>query len=200
VIVGGTFNPIHNGHILALHALYDSGHFDEIWLMPSGTPPFKKNEKQSKAHRLQMCRLIQQELEFVKVSELEIVSDDVAYTYKTWTQLSRNHPEDTFYWMIGDDHVFHIEQWKHSQDLLRDVSLVLVNRGGYDPKAVDKQCAYLKETYHAQILQVSMPKIEISSTRIRERVCNQQSIVGYTPQSIIDYIEQHNLYGGNPCK
>ncbi len=199
VIAGGTFNPIHNGHIIALQALYDSGHFDEIWLMPSGTPPFKKDEKESKQNRLEMCFLIQELLDYVYVSDLEILSDKVAYSYDTWKLLKQKHPDDTFYWMIGDDHVFQIEQWKYSNELLKHIPFALVNRGGFDPKDVEKQCAFLEEKYHADFLSVSMPKIEISSTMLRERVEKGQSLIGYTPECIIDYINRHQLYGGIEC-
>ena len=197
VIVGGTFNPIHNGHILAIQALYDSGYFAEIWLMPSGTPPFKRKEKETKQNRLDMCYLIQNILDYVYVSEIEVLSDKVGYTYETWKILKQKYPEYTFYWLIGDDNVFQIEEWKSSRELLSNIPLALVNRGGFDQIQVENQCKQLEEKYQATFVSIAMPKIEISSTMLRERIVNHKSIIGYTPQCIIDYIIQEQLYGGN---
>ncbi len=193
-IVGGTFNPIHNGHVHAMHALYDSRLFDEIWLMPSGTPPFKQEEEQSKYHRLEMCQRLQQTMDFVHVSDIEVLSTKVGYTYNTWKKLKENNPLSTFYWMIGSDHIFQIEQWANAEALLKKVSFVLVHRGGYNPEDVKKHCQYLQDTYDADIVVVPMKTIEISSTDIRNRVQQNLSLIGYTPQCIIDYIYTHNLY------
>ncbi len=196
-IYGGTFNPIHNGHIIALQALKDSNLFHKILLIPAGYSPFKMESTETMHHRFNMVELVLKQLVFAKISRIEASNDNPSYTYKSLTALQRIEPDTKFYWSIGYDNLSSIQSWKHADKLLREFGLVVLNRGGYDPGHALESIKNIKETYDTEILEVTMPDIQISSSDIRERIKEGKSIYGYCPLEVNDYIKKHNLYKEN---
>lgn len=194
VILGGTFNPIHNGHVLALHALRDASMFDEIWIMPSGVPPYKQEEYESVEDRFNMVKCIVSDIPGLILREDERYQKGPSYTYNTLKKLSIEYPSTQFYWTIGYDHLETIETWKEGIKLLREYGIVLLNRGGYDSQNASSKASHIRDTYACDIVEIHMPTVEISSTEIRHRVSNQQSVIGYCPECIIDYMKKHKLY------
>ncbi len=192
--MGGTFNPIHNGHIMALHALTESSVFDEVWLMPSGMPPYKQAEYQSVDDRFNMARLVTAELPGLVLREDERYGDQPSYTYNTLQTLAKAYPSNTFYWTIGYDNLETIEGWKDGTKLLSEYGIVLMNRGGYNVQKAREKIQYIRESYASHIIEIDMPVIEIASTDIRRRIAMNQSIMGYCPKCVIDYINKQQLY------
>jgi len=193
-VYGGTFNPIHNGHIIAVTKIMESELFDEIHLMPAGIPPYKPEEKKSLPHRLNMARQVVRSIEGLVLNELEAKRDSSSTTFDTLTILHKNFPDTRFHWCIGYDHLFSIEKWYRGHELLEQFSLVVLNRGGFEQEQARIRISEIESKYNAHITAISMPEIEISSTDIRERVAKNKSIYGFTPESIIDYIENNGLY------
>jgi len=193
-IYGGTFNPIHNGHIVSLQHLLDDKTFSNVLLMPSGVPPFKSNVSHTISHRLHMCELVATKLQTLEIEEYEAKSKEPSYSYKTLKHLSDKNPENKYFWTIGYDNLFQIETWYKGVDILKEFGLIIINRGGYDPEAAITKQTELTKQYKTEFINITIPNIEISSTDIRTRIINNQSIVGYTLESIIDYIDQNNLY------
>lgn len=194
VILGGTFNPIHNGHVLASHALIDSKQFDEVWIMPSGNPPYKQEEQQSVDDRFHMVKQITDLLPELIYREDERNQELPSYTYDTLESLRESYPSTQFYWTIGYDNLISIEQWKDGAKLLSTYGLVLLNRGGYSREYAKEKAHDIRENYGCPILEIDMPAVDISSTDIRRRVSEGQSIIGYCPECIIDYIYKKGLY------
>ena len=193
-IYGGTFNPVHNGHIVSLQYLLDDKRFSKVLMVPAGVPPFKNNISKTVAHRLHMCKLVTDQLTNLQLEDHETKSDNPSYTYETLKFLSEQNPENKYFWTIGYDNLFHIETWYKGVEILKNHGIIIVNRGGYDPsKAISKQ-KELEKLYKTEFINITIPNIEISSTDIRNRVQENKSIVGYTLESIIDYIDQKNLY------
>lgn len=193
-IYGGTFNPIHNGHIVSLQQLLDDKRFDEVLLMPSGVPPFKNNVSHTIKDRLHMCKLVQDELKELSIEEYEANSIEPSYTYETLKHLSKLNPDNKYYWTIGYDNLFQIETWYKGEDILSEFGIIAVNRGGYDPNAATEKLAELIAKYNTDLLTVTIPNIEISSSDIRERVSQSKSIVGYTTERVIGFIKDKHLY------
>lgn len=193
-IYGGTFNPIHNGHIVSLQHLLDDQQFAKVLVIPSGVPPFKSEVSLNIKHRLHMCQLVTKQLPDVEIEDFETKSIEPSYTYETLKHLSRLNPLNKYYWTIGYDNLFHIETWYKGIEILKEYGIIIINRGGYDSeKALAKQ-EELAKLYQTEFINITIPNIEISSTDIRTRVSKKKSIIGYTLDSIIDYIDQNNLY------
>lgn len=193
-ILGGTFNPIHNGHIIIIQELLSQSIVDEVWLMPSGYPPFKPEERDSALHRHAMCCLAISGMDHVYVSDHELNTQEPSHTYTTLSELRKQYKDREFFWVIGYDHLIALTKWYEAHLMLREYSFILMNRGGYDINQANEAIHQIEAQYPKVFLQVTMPAIEISSTTIRNRVYNKQSIIGYTKDSIIDYINQHKLY------
>jgi nicotinate-nucleotide adenylyltransferase len=193
-IFGGSFNPIHNGHIVGVQKVFDSGLFDKVWIMPSKIPPFKQHQYNSITHRLAFCEMVAKQLPFLEVSRFEMEREKVSYTYDTLVALKAMYPEDEFCWVIGYDQVINIHAWYESENLLRDFDFVVLNRGGFQVASAQSAMDRLTEAYGTDFIQVSMPNIEMSSTELRQRVHKGQSLIGYTLSEISQYIGEHELY------
>lgn len=193
-ILGGTFDPIHVGHLIAGQAVMDTGRFDALWLMPTGKPPHKATDPADKEHRLAMCRLAVTPFENVTVSSLELDRQGRTYTVDTFRELKALWPEDTFWLIIGTDSLMALEQWHMPQQLLNEVNFVVVDRGGHDLQRVRAQMDALSSTHKGDFLHVTMPLVDLSSTDIRKRVADGKSIRYRVPDSVLVYIEAEGLY------
>lgn len=193
-IFGGTFNPVHNGHIIGMQKVFDTLLFDEVWMMPSNIPPYKRNEAFSSKDRLSMCEIASDALGFTKVNQQEMNRKEISYTYDTLCQLREKSPEKALYWVIGYDNLDSIEKWYKSECLLKEFGLVVINRGGFSEDEASFKISRLQKKYETNIIKVKMPNIEISSTEIRERIKKKQLIVGFTLPKIIEYIKVNHLY------
>lgn len=194
VIYGGTFDPIHNGHIVALQALQDSGHFDEVHLMPAGRSPFKQESADSLHHRFAMTELVSRQLPFVVHNDMEENVEQPSYTYHTLCKLKTTNPDTKYYWSIGFDNLANITSWRESDKLLSEFGLAVINRGGYNAQEASNAMVGIHKTYGTDIVQIQMPDVEISSSDIRHRLQNEQSVYGYLPTEVIGYIRKHGLY------
>lgn len=193
-ILGGTFDPIHNGHIIILQTLIDSERFDEVWLMPAGQQPFKLESSSAKLDRLAMCQTISELMPDIKLSTLEIDQEGPSYTFDTLTLLKHQYPNSQFYWTIGYDNLQSIEQWYKGSELLSHFNFIVVNRGGYSPEMSETLINQLQTTYDTQFETIVIPNIELSSSLLRNRVQENKSLFGFTVQPIIDYISCHKIY------
>lgn len=194
-IMGGTFNPIHTGHIQAAHAALDSGYFDGVWFMPSGNPPHKSEDQLiSKEHRYRMVQLSIEDEPLFHLSDLEMNREGHVYSVDTFDILKSNRPDDKFYLIIGTDSLLDLEKWYDYKRLLTNCSFVVVDRGGYDSEILKGKIKYYSDNYGTDILKISMTRIELSSSQIRDKIRSGASIDAMTPAKVIDYINLHNLY------
>lgn len=196
-ILGGTFDPIHNGHIIILQTLKDTQNFDEIWLMPAGHQPFKEVSSDSRLHRLAMCHLVSKQLPYVKVSSYEIDHVGPSYTYNTLLALTELHMDTEFFWVIGYDNLRSVVHWKQHEELLQRFGFILVNRGGFSDIESESLLTEIETGYKTSFIRVEIPSIELSSTLLRERVREGRSLVGYTLDSVAEYISTYCLYEKN---
>ena len=193
-ILGGTFNPIHYGHLIIAQSVYLTGQFDEVWLMPAGNPPFKPNEATNNTDRLYMAYLAVKKTAYLKVSALECESTETSYTYKTLERLKAKYPGHEFWWIIGYDNLFSIESWREAERILRGGRLVIVRRLTDDLPGAKEKLTQLQTKYGLKVVLVDNPIIQISSTMIRERVKNGEPIDFLLPRKTAAYIQKQRLY------
>ena len=199
-ILGGTFNPIHRGHLkLAEAALADAG-LDLIWIMPAGDPPHKDDiTDTTRTERLELCRAAVGELSDSRifVSDYELFKPTPSYTYQTMRELKTSYPDDDFYFIIGEDSFFKFTDWVHPEIIMEYSNLIVSARNANTKQEELKQTAdELNKSYGKMPVILDVSPIEISSTRIREacRRGDYASIEEYlTPETLV-YIKRHDLY------
>ena len=120
-IMGGTFDPIHNGHLMLGEYAYQQFHLDEVWYMPNGNPPHKSNPEIRKdlQDRAEMTRLAIEEIPYFRLCTYEIDRKETSYSYQTMEYFKETYPQDEFYFIIGADSLFNLETWKCPERLLK---------------------------------------------------------------------------------
>jgi nicotinate-nucleotide adenylyltransferase len=189
-IMGGTFDPIHLGHLIAAESAREAAGLDEVWFMPTHIPPHKPNmPKASGDQRLEMVRLaIANHLHF-RVVDYELTRGGKSYTADTVQTLHELHPTLTFYYIIGADMVMYLPKWVQIEEIVQHVSFIGLQRAGFQ---VDLD--QLPENLAAKVQLAPMPLIEISSTVIRERKRLRRSVRYLVPENVRIYMEANRLY------
>lgn len=198
-IMGGTFDPIHNGHLMLGEYAYQEFQLDEVWFMPNGNPPHKSNdtiESQTK-NRVEMVRRAIAGKEYFSLQLYETKNKEVNYSYKTMEHFKRAYPEYTFYFIIGADSLFSIEKWVHPEILLSDCIVLAAYRDNTGTDEMLSQIQYLNDKYGADIRLLNTPNVDISSSDIRERIKDGLSIRKMVPEAVFDYIEENQLFRDN---
>lgn len=195
-IMGGTFDPVHNGHLLLGKQAYEEYGLDEIWYMPSHIPPHKKDRTITAGEaRIDMLRLALEELPFCIISDFEMRREGNTYTAHTLALLKEEYPDHEFYFIIGADSLFQIEAWYHPEQVMALTTLMVSGRdyAGAE-RSFDEQIAYLTEKYGAKILPLHNEEVDIASADIRKRIAEGKSIVKDVPEAVEQYIRVHGLY------
>lgn len=194
-ILGGSFDPIHNGHLHMAVQAHEEYALDEIWLIPAGHSPNKDEEKMTKAKdRLTMCRLAAAAYPFLKVSDIEMVSEERSYTYRTIQKLNAAYPDDEWYFIMGADSLDYFEQWRHPEIISALAHILVVNRDEFQDGDLKKKIASIRQMFPADIQVVHCEKYPISSHEIRQMILDEKAVSGWMPQEVLCYIKQHDLY------
>ncbi len=188
---GGSFNPIHNGHLQCAAAVARKASYDRVVLIPAGHPPHKPPDAQMApaADRLSMCRLAIAQNSLFEVNDIEINSSAPNYTVDTAQELHRlGWPE--VHWLIGADMARYLPNWHDPDRLLAEVQFVLIARPGwsFDWETMPSKFRHLQQNV------VEAPLLDISSSEIRRRVRVGESITDLTPPTVADYIRTRGLY------
>ncbi len=195
-IMGGTFDPIHNGHLLLGKQAYLEYGLDYIWFMPSGQPPHKKNRHVTDSiHRCAMVKLaLEGENAFV-FSDFEVSREGNTYTAQTLALLKETYPYHYFYYIIGADSLYEMESWYHPEEVLGNVPFLVADREySRTHQSLHNQIEYLTNQYGAKIQLLHCKEVDISSEEIRQAVRNKKSIENDVPIAVREYIESHGLY------
>jgi len=193
-IMGGTFNPIHNGHLQMAYHCLEKFNFDLMLFIPTGDPPHKKDGAGNKYHRLAMTRLALDGHNRSEVSDIEVEREKKTYTFDTLNQLKKTYSDWNFYYIIGADTLKELHTWYRFQDVARLTCFVLVGRKGTERSEQDGVVDHLCKQYGASIIYADYIGPDISSTDIREMVSNGESIDKYVPGIVDKYIKDHGLY------
>lgn len=194
-ILGGTFNPIHLGHLLLAETAKETFLLDEIMFIPSGHPYLKANKDVAdKKMRLEMTRLaISSNPEF-SLSSMEVEREGNTYTFETLLELKRQHPNTAFYFIMGADSLYNLDLWKHPEIICSNCVILAAVRDNKKPKDLKAQIEFLEEKYLAKIKLLPLKEITISSTDIRNRMKEKKSIRYMVPDKVIDYIIENHVY------
>ena len=196
-IMGGTFNPIHNGHIkLATAAMKELG-LDKVWFMPSKNPPHKLNKNiASEEHRVAMIQLAIKSYVDFELSTLELHREGTTYTSDTLEELHKLYPEDKFYFIIGADSLVNIEKWHKPEVLFKLTTFVVASRDNVDKDILSQHCKYLESKYEdVDIKVLNMNKISVSSTELRSKCSIYiDGKLDNMDQNVYRYIMSHDIY------
>jgi len=190
-LMGGTFDPIHIGHLLAAQSVCEELELDEVWFMPANVPPHKEQSTGSAAaqQRLEMVRLAVAGHDRFRTTAVELEKGGVSYSIETVLLLREQHPGFDFYYIIGADMVRYLPKWVRIDELAKLVTFVGLQRPGYDAGTEE-----LPPHIRAAVRLASMPQIELSSTLIRERRAAGLPVRYMVPDRVNEYIEVNRLY------
>lgn len=196
-IVGGTFDPIHLGHLMLGRQAYKEYHLDEVWYMPSRQPPHKADHHVTEAeHRFEMVRLAIADTPFFRLSDFELTRlRGNTYTADTLQLLKVEYPNVEFYFIVGADSIFDLDKWYHPEAVLKLAIFLTAQRDcGKRECTLDEQIHYLEEKYQATIKKLHSEELDISSEEIRGMVARGKCIEKLVPDEINEYINWHHLY------
>ena len=196
-IMGGTFNPIHNGHLSLANSSLDQFNLDEIWFMPSGLPAHKANDELLSADaRLHMVTLAIAGKEKFKASSFEIERNGFTYTADTMAALANKYPDDEFYFIIGGDSLMKFHKWVRPEVISAHTTLLAAGRNGYTSVDLENQAQELKKQFGTKVSFIEMPELVISSNEIRSFCKTKQydTIKNMVPEAVFRYILEHELW------
>jgi nicotinate-nucleotide adenylyltransferase len=193
-IYGGTFDPVHYGHLLAAEQCREQCRLDEVWFMPAASPPHKQQvEVTPGARRAEMLELATAGHPQLRVSRIELDRSGPSYTVETLQQLREEQPDRALFLLIGADSLADLPAWREPDRILELAEVLVVNRGRRQPHVqgvVETLGSDLAGRFHV----VSMPGIDLSASDIRRRVQQGSSIRYMTPRAVEMYIHQNGLY------
>ncbi len=215
-IMGGTFDPVHNGHLELAETARRQFALDEIWFLPNGNPPHKKLKQieSDVKQRVEMERLAIDGHPGYLLEPCEAERKEVSCSYKTMEYLAKEHPGHEFYFIIGADSLFAIEKWVHPEKLFPLCTILAAYRDDFaeteamgNGKACDVQeyrkeiweemsvqIEHLRDKYGAHIELLRSRPVKVSSSRLREMVHGGEEIHGLVPERVEEYIAEEGLY------
>ncbi|WP_138159775.1 nicotinate-nucleotide adenylyltransferase [Peptoniphilus catoniae] len=192
-IMGGTFDPIHYGHLMISEYIRDEMNLDEIIFVPTGSPPHKKDILDASI-RYEMTKIGILENKYFTVSDIETKKEDTSYSVDTIKEFESILDGD-LYFIVGSDTLFQLKTWKRFDELAKRVEFIVAVRPEYmSTKILDLELSYLREKYESKIHLIETPLYEISSTDLRERLSSGKSVKYLIPDKLIKYIEEKGLY------
>ena len=195
-ILGGTFDPVHNGHLLLGEQAHREYGLDEIWFMPSHVPPHKKDHHITDgAARIRMLELATESVPYFSVSDFEMGREGNTYTAQTLALLKEAYPDIEVYFIIGADSLYQLESWYHPEQVMAQAVLLVSGRTYEDGGvSLEDEVSYLNKKYGADIRILLNPKIEEASVDIRKRAALGEDLSKDTPEAVANYIRETGLY------
>ena len=192
-LFGGSFNPIHSGHINLAVSVMEKLMLDKVIFIPSGLAPHKSSsEYADSADRLEMCRLATEEYESFEVSDYEINKSGKSYSVYTVEHFRKIFPDDELFLMVGSDMLLTFDTWFRYEDILKNAVLAAVSRNGNDFDELYKMTERLSDL--GRIVVINNDAITISSSKIRKMIKNNEDISCYLNRKVVKYIILKNLY------
>lgn len=193
-IMGGTFDPIHMGHLIIAEAVRDNMKMEAVLFVPSGTPPHKLDKCiTGNDHRYKMTQLAMQKNPWFHVSAIEMLRRGNSYTIDTIQQIKEVCADTEIYFITGVDAIELIDTWKEAKKLVHSCKFIVLNRPGYALQKLKTAMKVLEADYN-KLYFLDAPLIDISSSDIRQRVRNGKSIRYLLPYEVEEYIYEKKLY------
>lgn len=194
-IMGGTFNPIHNGHLMLAEEAFQQFSLKEVLFMPCGKPYMKAAQEIQPAQiRAKMTALAIQNKPYFKLSTMEIDQPGNTYTYQTLERLKRENSSTEYYYIVGADSLFHMADWKCPERIFLNCRILATVRDDKTVSDVKEQISRLEQAYGAVIYLMKTERMDISSSEIRRKAAAGESIESDVPEPVRIYIEERGLY------
>jgi nicotinate-nucleotide adenylyltransferase len=194
-ILGGTFDPFHKGHLMLAKTAYEQFELDEVWIMPNGNPPHKRNIEQTDfLIRCEMIRLAVNDEPGLVLCDYEGSEDSYHFTYQTLGEFKKLYPEYDFYFIIGADSLRDFPTWREPGIISKLCTLLVACRDESGIEDLKAKIAEMKERYGTNCLIMNSPKIDAASSEIRKMVLEDMDVSKYVGEEVSDYIQQKKLY------
>ncbi len=197
-ILGGTFNPIHNGHIiLAQNAMRICG-LDNVIFIPSGCSYLKDPSGiVAREHRLRMTELAINKHEGFEISDIEIKREGNSYTYKTLEELKKIDPDTQLFFIVGADTFLYMDNWKEPEGVFSQCTVVCAGRSGHSAEKINDKADLFRSEYKADVMILDIANTDVSSSEIRKLLTNGEDCSAYLDPKVIKYIKDNGLYGND---
>ena len=194
-ILGGTFDPFHKGHFLLAKTAYEQFKLDEVWIMPNGNPPHKRNIEQTDFEiRCEMIRLSIKEAPYMVLCDYEGSEDSYHFTYQTLGEFKKMYPDDEFYFIIGADSLRDFPTWREPGIISQLCTLLVACRDESGIADLKLKIAEMNERFGAECLIMNSPKVDAASSEIRVMVSEGKDIADYVGKEVANYIKNEKLY------
>ena len=194
--MGGTFNPIHYGHLVAAEVARDAFELERVIFVPAGQPPHKKPVIADAQHRYLMAFLATAANPWFELSRREMDRPGPSYTSETLAHFHAQEPEALWYFITGADAVMEMPTWHAAADIFRHAEVIAASRPGYAVRIEHVTAALPAAT--GRVHQLEVPALAISSSAIRQRVARGWSVRYLVPDAVMQYIRKNRLYGSGP--
>jgi len=192
-IFGGTFDPIHIGHLIIAENVLNLFDIDNVIFMPAGLPPHKTDRSITDGrYRLEMVRLAIKDNKYFKVSDWEISKNKKSYTVDTLRYMKKSNKYDKIMFIMGADSLLNIHHWKEPEYILGHALIIVAARPGFNIEKIFTNSKFRPYLENIQFMDSFL--LDISSSSIRDCLANRRSVKYLVPDNVISYIQQHNLY------
>lgn len=192
-IYGGSFNPVHNGHIHLAESVAEMLMLDRVYLVPSRISPHRSSDEYASGDdRLEMLRLVCEKKEKLFLCDYELINDRKSYTIYTVEEFRRRFPDDELFLLVGSDMLLCFDQWNCFEEILKEVTLAVASREDGDFEVLQQKAESLRK--FGKITVCPIKPLEMSSTEIRKKIAKNEKISCYLDENVVQYITSRKLY------
>ena len=193
--MGGTFDPIHIGHLILAQAAYEQLGLDKVLFIPAGKPPHKRDRKgATDDQRIDMVRLAIEDDPRFDLSLIEMESEDYSYTYKTIEKLTGAHPDEDYYFIIGQDSLETFHSWVKPEEIVKHAHIAAADRPDCDQSKMEKLLEENRQLLKGDFIGISCPDIQISSHELRDVIAKGCGFRYFVTDKVYDYIVRNGIY------
>ncbi len=195
-IMGGTFDPIHIGHLILGETAYHECGLDTVFFMPSGNPPHKRHRegRASDSQRRDMVSLAIRDNPHFTLSDREMHSEGYTYTYQTLEAMREENPADELFFILGEDSLADFDKWREPGRICAACTIVAAARNTDGNESLDAHIAYAEKKWNARIHKMQTRNIDISSNMLRDMIACGRPVRYYVPEAVRDYIITNGIY------
>lgn len=194
-ILGGTFNPPHLGHIYIAREAMKGAELEKMLFIPCGNPPHKSASGiVDAAHRFEMTRIAIRNFSDFEITDLEMRSEAKSYSAKTLEILKGLYPDSTLCFVVGGDSLRDMDKWYRPEKIFELAEIIALNRGGIKTKTFNDSVEFYRNKYNAKITEVDISPIEVSSSKIRELIANDEDVSDILDDEVLKYIKKFGIY------
>ncbi len=194
-ILGGSFDPIHNGHLAIAESAADTFSLDEVWLIPAGHSPNKEESCMTPAAlRLRMTELAAASHPDFRASDVEVAAEGTSYTYRTLEKLAHACPDVSFFFIMGADSLDYFEKWVHPERICHYATILVAVRDDFTAEDLRAKIAGLQTLFAADIRILPIARMDVSSHEIRRKIAAGEDVSADIPAAVYDFILETGLY------